>query len=99
MGVERVALHRLAAAGWAVLDSRPALVAVDAAERSRGLQRRFLAELLDLDDVPIDAAVDLGMMARAYERLTDHAVEIAGRVVFAATGSPPAAITLGDDEV
>jgi len=26
------------------------------------------------------------MAARAYERLTDHAVEIAGRIVFAATG-------------
>jgi len=29
------------------------------------------------------------MLARAYERLTDHAASIAGRVVFAATGSPP----------
>ena len=58
------------------------------------LQRRFLGELLDLDDVPIEAAVDLGMMARAYERLTDHAVDIAGRVVFAATGAPPSAAGL-----
>jgi phosphate uptake regulator len=39
------------------------------------------------------------MMARAYERLTDHAVEIAGRVVFAATGAPPTAINLGSNEV
>src|SRR5579871_223318 len=76
-----------------------ARVAIDAAERSRTLQRRFLTELLDLDDVRVDAAVELGMMARAYERLTDHAVEIARRVVFAATGAPPDAITLpgGDD--
>jgi len=98
IGEETVELLRLDAAAWAVLDEGPALVAIDAAERSRTLQRRFLAELLDLDDVRVEAAVDLGMMARAYERLTDHAVEIASRVVFAATGAPPAAITLGGDE-
>jgi phosphate transport system protein len=99
IGEQTVELLRLDAAAWAVLDGRPALVAIDAAERSRTLQRRFLAQLLELDDVPIEAAVDLGMMARAYERLTDHAVEIAGRVVFAATGAPPTAINLGSNEV
>ena len=62
---------------------------IDASEPARVLQRRFLAELLRLENVPVEAAVDLGMAARAYERLTDHAVEIAGRVVFAATGNSP----------
>ncbi len=98
IGEETVELLRLDAAGWTVLDDGPALVAIDAAERSRRLQRRFLTELLDLEDVRVEAAVDLGMMARAYQRLTDHAVEIASRVVFAATGAPPTAITLGGDE-
>jgi phosphate transport system protein len=94
IGEETVDLLRLDAAAWAVMDGDRALAAIDGSERSRRLQRRFLGELLDLDDVPIEAAVDLGMMARAYERFTDHAVDIASRVVFAATGAPPAAAAL-----
>ena len=73
---------------WIVLDEAHARAVVESAAAVRGLHRRFLSELLSLEGVPIDAAVDLGMAARAYERLTDHAVEIAGRVQFAATGSP-----------
>jgi phosphate transport system protein len=91
IGAETVELLRRDAAAWAVLDDDQAAAVVDAAARSRTLQRRFLGELLGLEDVRVDAAVDLGMIARAYERLTDHAVEIAGRVMFAATGAPPAA--------
>lgn len=71
---------------WIVLDEDQARSVIAAAGEARGLQRRFLAELLGLDGVPVDAAVDLGMAARVYERLTDHAVEIAGRVLFAVTG-------------
>jgi phosphate transport system protein len=71
---------------WIVLDEDQARTVVAAAGEARDLQRRFLAELLGLDGVPVDAAVDLGMAARVYERLTDHAVEIAGRVLFAVTG-------------
>ncbi len=75
---------------WATLDEEQAWAVIAAAGSCRDLQRQFLAELLGLHGVPVDAAVDLGMAARGYERLTDHAVEIAGRVVFAVTGSPPA---------
>lgn len=71
---------------WIVLDEDQAREVVAAAREARDLQRRFLAELLGLDGVPVDAAVDLGMAARVYERLTDHAIEIAGRVLFAVTG-------------
>ncbi|HZQ86122.1 MAG TPA: PhoU domain-containing protein [Acidimicrobiales bacterium] len=98
IGEETVELLHLDAAAWAVLDEDRALAVIDGAQRSRSLQRRFLTELLDLDDVRVEAAVDLGMMARAYERLIDHAVEIAGRVVFAATGAPPAAAALTGDQ-
>jgi phosphate uptake regulator len=42
--------------------------------------------LLKLTDVPIEVALDLGMAARVYDRLIDHAAEIAGRVVFAISG-------------
>jgi phosphate transport system protein len=95
IGAETVELLRRDAAAWALLDADGAAGVIDAAGRSRLLQRRFLAQLLELDDVPVEAAVELGMVARAYERLTDHAVEVAGRVVFAATGSPPAAVAPG----
>ena len=89
IGAQTVELLRRANAAWAVLDEGLAMGVIDASEPARVLQRRFLAELLRLENVPVEAAVDLGMAARAYERLTDHAVEIAGRVVFAATGNSP----------
>ena len=89
IGAQTVELLRRANGAWAVLDEDLAMRVIDASEPARVLQRRFLAELLRLENVPVEAAVDLGMAARAYERLTDHAVEIAGRVVFAATGDSP----------
>jgi phosphate transport system protein len=89
IGAQTVDLLRRADGAWNVLDAGLALEVIQGSEGSRLLQRRFLAELLQLEHVPVEAAVDLGMAARAYERLTDHAVEIAGRVVFAATGGPP----------
>ena len=73
---------------WIVLDEAQARAVIESVGEVRDLHRRFLAELLGLDGVPVDAAVDLGMAARVYERLTDHAVEIAGRVLFAVTGTP-----------
>lgn len=87
MGAESAALLERADQAWRVVDERLAAAVVSEAERSRGLQRRFLAELIGLTVVPVESAVDLGLVARAYERLTDHAVEIAGRVIFAATGA------------
>ena len=90
IGAQTVELLRRANGAWAVLDEGLAMGVIDASEPARVLQRRFLAELLRLENVPVEAAVDLGMAARAYERLTDHAVEIAARVVWAAAGvSPP----------
>lgn len=87
IGAETAVLLERADGAWTVLDPELAGDVVDAAERSRERQRAFLAELISLPVAPIEAAVDLGMVARAYERLTDHAVEIAERVVFAVAGS------------
>ena len=94
IGAETVELLERAGGAWEVLSEDHALTVIAAADGSRLLQRRFLAELFGLTQVPVEAAVELGMLARAYERLTDHAVSIAGRVVFAATGTPPAAPTV-----
>ena len=86
IGAQTVELLRRDSGAWNVLDEGQARDVIQASQSSRLLQRRFLAQLLQLENVPVEAAVDLGMAARAYERLTDHAVEIAGRIVFAATG-------------
>jgi phosphate transport system protein len=86
IGAETVRLLDDARAAWSVLDAGMAVAVVESASTGRELQRRFLAELFTLVDVPVDVAVDLGMASRAYARLTDHALEIADRVVFAATG-------------
>jgi len=99
IGAETAGLLGRAAGAWAVLGEQQGLGVIADADRSRLLQRRFLAELFGLSGVPVEAAVDLGMLARAYERLTDHAVSIAGRVVFAATGTPPGATTVASGDV
>lgn len=86
IGAATVSLLDGADAAWSVLDQDLANQVIAAAEQSRELQRQFLVELFGLAVAPVEAAVDLGVVSRAYERLTDHAVEIAGRVVFAVGG-------------
>jgi phosphate transport system protein len=82
-----------AQAAWATLDPQAASETIAGARPARALQLEFFAGLLRLTDVPMDAALDLGMAARAYERLVDHAVAIAERVLFATDGiSPPAGL-------
>lgn len=80
---------------WVLIDATQAEAVLGAAAAPRDLQRRLFCELSGLDDVPTDAAVALGVALRAYERLTDHAVDIARRVIFAATGIASARLTFG----
>jgi phosphate transport system protein len=39
----------------------------------------------------VEAAVDIALLGRYYERIADHAVSVADRVVFVVTGEHPAA--------
>jgi len=39
----------------------------------------------------VEAAVDIALLGRYYERIADHAVSIANRVVFVVTGEDPRA--------
>ena len=78
-----------AARAWRVVDAGMAAGVVSGAEGCRRLGRLFLAEVISSRDLPVETALDMGLVARAYERLTDHAVEIAGRVIFVATGTTP----------
>ena len=40
----------------------------------------------------VEAAVDVALLGRYYERIADHAVSVASRVVFVVTGEYPQAV-------
>jgi phosphate transport system protein len=57
------------------------------------LRRRSFAELLsDNWTHGVEAAVDVALLGRYYERIADHAVSVANRVVFVVTGENPTAL-------
>lgn len=54
------------------------------------LHRHLFSVLMDKDwKHGVTAAVDVTLLSRFYERFADHAVEIARRVIFTATGEMP----------
>jgi phosphate transport system protein len=54
------------------------------------LRRRSFTELLSDDWAHgVEAAVDVALLGRYYERIADHAVSVANRVVFVVTGQIP----------
>ncbi len=88
VGVGTEGLMREAEAAWAALDPDLATAVTNSARAVTALQKEFITALIALDGVPMDAALDLALVARAFERLADHAVEIAERVLFAVHGTP-----------
>ena len=55
------------------------------------LRRRSFTELLSTDwQHGVEAAVDIALLGRYYERIADHSVSVANRVVFVVTGERPA---------
>ncbi|ANH38276.1 hypothetical protein I601_1845 [Nocardioides dokdonensis FR1436] len=57
------------------------------------LRRDSFAQLLGDDwEHGVEAAVDIALLGRYYERIADHAVSIANRVVFVVTGQNPRSI-------
>lgn len=86
---ERVAsLLSQANAAWSAIEPDEAEAVIASAGESRLVLRRLFAHLVGLSDFPISEALDLGTVVRVYERLTDHAMDIASRVLFAANGTP-----------
>ena len=71
---------------------------VDAADQLRAdddemdkLRRSSFTELLAKEWTHgVEAAVDLALLGRYYERIADHAVSVVNRVVFVVTGEAPA---------
>ncbi len=49
------------------------------------LHRRIFSQILDLN-VGLEAAIDITLVGRYYERFADHAVSVARRVVYLVTG-------------
>ncbi|UDY24178.1 phosphate signaling complex protein PhoU [Nocardioides sp. Kera G14] len=65
-------------------------LAVDDEEMDR-LRRNTFADMLGDDwSHGVEAAVDVALLGRYYERIADHAVSVANRIVFVVTGQNPA---------
>ena len=59
------------------------------------LRRTSFTELLADDwSHGVEAAVDVALLGRYYERIADHAVSVANRVVFVVTGQYPRALNV-----
>ena len=70
-----------------------ALALVRADEVMDGLRRDSFAKLLSADwSHGVEAAVDIALLGRYYERIADHAVSVANRVVFVVTGENPTSV-------
>ncbi|RLV47603.1 phosphate transport system regulatory protein PhoU [Nocardioides mangrovicus] len=62
----------------------------EADEEMDKLRRSSFRDLLDSDwKHGVEAAVDIALLGRYYERIADHAVSIARRVAFLVTGDMP----------
>jgi phosphate transport system protein len=74
-------------------DVDEALALVGADEEMDQLRRTSFAELLSADwSHGVEAAVDVALLGRYYERIADHAVSVANRVVFVVTGENPTSV-------
>jgi phosphate transport system protein len=58
-----------------------------------GLRRSMFRDLLSENwDQGVEPAVDMALLGRYYERIGDHAVSMARRIVFLVTGQHPAGV-------
>lgn len=74
-------------------DVDDALSLVKADEEMDRLRRSSFTELLGTDwQHGVEAAVDIALLGRYYERIADHAVSVANRVVFVVTGENPTSV-------
>ena len=73
------------------IDEAKALAHAD--EEMDDLRRATFAEMLSADwSHGVEAAIDVALLGRYYERIADHAVSVANRVVFVVTGETPYAV-------
>jgi phosphate transport system protein len=79
-----------------VITSRDVAAAIEVGkddEEMDQLRRQSFTELLsDSWSYGVEAAVDVALLGRYYERIADHAVSVANRVVYIVTGEFPTAL-------
>jgi phosphate transport system protein len=74
-------------------DVQAAIALGRADEEMDRLRRTSFTELLADDwSHGVEAAVDVALLGRYYERIADHAVSVANRVVFVVTGENPRSV-------
>ncbi len=75
-------------------DVEEALALVREDEEMDQLRRSTFADMLSADwSHGVEAAVDVALLGRYYERIADHAVSVANRVVFVVTGENPRSVS------
>lgn len=91
MGRVAVELSRSAQEALETLDPEKAATIREEDDAMDDLHRHLFSVLMDKDwKYGVTAAVDVTLLSRFYERFADHAVEVARRVIFTATGEMPA---------
>jgi phosphate transport system protein len=92
MSDEAYRLTRLAIDAYAERNVALAAALDDMDDRLDALQRDFVIALIEQHDrsiMPLQSAVQLALVARYYERLGDHAVNIGERIQYMVTGWLP----------
>lgn len=93
MSDEAVRLYRSALEAYAHDDAETGLALREMDDALDDLHRSFIQRVLEAcraGDLDIQAAVQLALIGRYYERIGDHAVNIGERVCFLVTGETPA---------
>jgi len=92
MSEEAVRLYRAAVDAYLDGDAELAAAIDDMDDTLDDLQRTFIAAVFEAHEregLDLEVAVQLAMVARFYERIGDHAVNIGERVQYMVTGSLP----------
>ncbi len=92
MGRQAANQTRLALDAYADADPSWALALADMDEQMDELTKslfRYILSLAPADEAAVQQAVQIALVGRHFERIADHAVTIAERVVFMATGEYP----------
>jgi len=98
MSEESARLIRLASDAYAERNGALGSALNDIDNRLDELQRDFIAAMFDAHtngECELPQAVQLALIARYYERIGDHAVNIGERVAFIATGALPDYAAMG----
>lgn len=92
MSEEAIRLIRLSVDSYSERDAGLASALDDIDDRLDSLHRTFVRDLLEVSrakDLDVQPAVQLALIARYYERIGDHAVNVSDRVRYMVSGEMP----------